>query len=191
MDKAQQYNYTNWNFNIPGNLTKNESLQQMLRVNHAGELAAVQIYKWQARVLSSLREELKTMQAQEKVHLSYFEYLLQARDLKKSKLTPLWKFSGAILGLGTALLGENAAKICTQAVEESIVEHYDRQLEILKLDADEKKITAEISKIRDEELEHSDEAEHFSEQKIGFREKILRKIIKTGCKIAINIAKKI
>lgn len=186
-----KYNYSNYHSTMPGNLTKDEALQRMMRVNHAGELAAVQIYKWQARFLPDLRDELKLMQTQEGMHLAYFENLMQERGLKKSKLTPIWKMAGSALGIGTAILGKTAARICTEAVEDAIVQHYDQQLEITKDDQEEEKLTSEISKIRDEELEHSHKSEEFSPKKQNFREKILEKMISKGCKIAIKIAQRI
>lgn len=186
-----KYDYANYRCTMPGNLTKDEALQRMMRVNHAGELAAVQIYKWQARFSPDLRDELEEMQAQEVLHLAYFNNLLQERGLKKSKLTPLWKMAGTALGIGTAVLGKKATRICTEAVEDAIVEHYNHQLEILKHDPEEEKLTAEITKIRDEELEHSHQSEEFAHKSSGIKEKILEKLISKGCKIAIKIASRI
>lgn len=191
MNDKRKYNYLNYYCSMPGNMTKNETLQQIIRVNHAGELAAVQIYKWQAKFVSELRDELKLMETQEGMHLAYFENLLQERKLKKSKLTPLWQLVGTALGIGTALLGKKAIRICTEAVEDAIVQHYNEQLEILKSYPEEEKLTSEISKIRDEELEHSHKSEEFSHKNEEIKEKILKKGIDMGCKIAIKIAKKI
>lgn len=92
---------------------------------------------------------------------------------------------------GTALLGKEAAMACTVAVETVIVDHYNDQLRTLMEDPNvDKDILQTITKFRDEEQEHHDTGlDHGAEQAPFY--KALTEVIKTGCKVAISISKKI
>ena len=63
---------------------------------------------------------------QEKRHLKLFEEHIQNFRARPTALLPFWSAAGYALGMGTALLGKEAAMACTVAVEEVIGEHYDR-----------------------------------------------------------------
>ena len=63
---------------------------------------------------------------QEKHHLKLFEEHIQNFRARPTALLPFWSAAGYALGMGTALLGKEAAMACTVAVEEVIGEHYDR-----------------------------------------------------------------
>jgi ubiquinone biosynthesis monooxygenase Coq7 len=59
---------------LPGDLKKKQLIEQMIRVDHAGEYGAKQIYLGQLSVLKNSQDQqlLKHMAAQEEVHLDYF-----------------------------------------------------------------------------------------------------------------------
>lgn len=106
-------------------------LESMLRVDHAGEVAANTIYAAQARVFSSIMGDTKTakmceeMWETEKKHLAVAKRLLDQHRTRPSFLMPVWGAAGSVLGGATALLGKEAAMACTEAVETVIGEHYD------------------------------------------------------------------
>ena len=66
------------------------------------------------------------MWEQEKNHLRLFEEQMQKFRARPTALLPFWSAAGYALGLGTALLGKEAAMACTVAVEEVIGEHYNK-----------------------------------------------------------------
>ena len=66
------------------------------------------------------------MWEQEKKHLKYFEENIKKYRARPTVLLPFWKVAGYTLGMGTALLGKEAAMACTVAVETVIGEHYDK-----------------------------------------------------------------
>ena len=76
------------------------------------------------------------------------------RNIKPTKLLPLWDLMGVTLGFGTAMLGEKAAMLCTASVEEVIDEHYKDQT--FKLGNDETKLKEKIKKFRQDELDHKE-----------------------------------
>ncbi|RZJ86605.1 MAG: hypothetical protein EON88_24345 [Brevundimonas sp.] len=90
-------------------------LAEMLRVDHAGELAAVHIYRGQRAVLNTapgkdrVAYQLQEMEAHEAVHLARFDAILNARQVRPTLLAPVWRLAGFTLGAATALMGEKAA----------------------------------------------------------------------------------
>ena len=128
----------------------------MIRVNHAGEYGAVQIYKGQLAVLarSGQRDVLQKMLDQEQAHLATFEEWIANRRVRPTLLTPCWRVAGYALGAATALMGERAAMACTVAVEEVIDEHYEGQLR--QLGEEEAELRETITAFRADELAHKD-----------------------------------
>ena len=94
------------------------------------------------------------MKEHEKEHYEYFDGEIQKRNIKPTKLLPLWDILGVTLGFGTAMLGEKAAMLCTASVEEVIDDHYKNQT--YKLGDDEKELKEKIMKFRQDELDHKD-----------------------------------
>lgn len=105
-------------------------IDEIIRINHAGELGADRIYAGQYAVLGKtpVGPTLAHMWEQEKKHRSEFERLIREYRVRPTVMTPIWNVAGFVLGAGTALLGEKAAMACTVAVETVIVEHYNDQL---------------------------------------------------------------
>ncbi len=128
------------------------------------------------------------MKEHEKEHFEYFDKEIQKRNIKPTKLLPLWDLMGITLGFGTAMLGKKAAMLCTASVEEVIDGHYKDQT--YKLQEDEKELKEKIKKFREDELHHKDIAYESGATKTGFYN-ILDKVIKTSSRIAITISEKI
>ena len=174
--------------------TNKTKVEEFIRVDHAGERGAIKIYEGQLLALNtlvkddSLKKTIQEMKDQEKEHCNYFENEIKIRNIKPTKLMPLWDLLGVGLGFGSTLLGKKAAMLCTASVEEVIDEHYEKQINQLK--PDEKILKEKIKKFRLDELHHKDIAYGKGATKKGLY-KILDKIIKTGSKVAINISEKI
>ena len=60
---------------LPGDLSKDELVDRIIRVDHAGEFGAQRIYEGQLAVLGKRRsaKTIQHMKAQEEVHLAAFE----------------------------------------------------------------------------------------------------------------------
>ncbi len=80
--------------------TNSRDIARFLRVDHAGERAAQQIYRGQLAVLRdhSSGPEIQHMMEQEVEHLETFEDLLNERGVRPSMLDPLWGVAGYALG---------------------------------------------------------------------------------------------
>jgi|TARA_A100001037_G_scaffold48757_1_gene40633 ubiquinone biosynthesis monooxygenase Coq7 len=166
-------------------------LDEIIRVDHAGEYGATRIYDGQIAVFgkdSKIGKTIQHMADQEQEHIEKFNELLIEKRVRPTALLPLWNIAGFALGAGTALMGEKAAMACTVAVEKVIGEHYREQQDLLE--DDEKELKKTIAKFEKDELEHHDIGlEHDAENAPGY--KVMTKVIEIGCKAAIAISKKI
>jgi ubiquinone biosynthesis monooxygenase Coq7 len=169
--------------------------REMLRVDHAGEYGAVQIYRGQEAVFSKLphkrrmTELLREMAEGEQKHLDAFDRLLAERRTRPTLLAPIWNAAGFALGAGTALMGEKAAMACTSAVESVIEKHYQEQVD--ELDGkNEDELRETFAEFREDELGHHDTAiAEGAEEAFGYR--LLRGAIEAGCRAAIRITEKV
>ena len=173
------------------NITERSILEEVIRVDHAGEYGATRIYDGQIAVFgknSKIGKTIKHMADQEQEHIQKFEQLIVKNRVRPTALLPVWNIAGYALGVSTAMLGEKAAMACTVAVETVIGNHYEEQLSLLQEDQRELKKT--IKKFKADELEHHDIGiEHDAEKTPGY--KLLTKLIEIGCKTAIAVSKKI
>jgi ubiquinone biosynthesis monooxygenase Coq7 len=178
----------------PGPGAQRGRLDEMLRVDHAGELAAVFIYRGQRAVFARaadkarLTGQLERMEAHEAEHLAAFNERLTDGRGRPSRLSPLWRWAGFALGAGTALLGEKAAHACTEAVESVIEAHYADQ--VAELADREPELAAELVRFRNEELAHHDLAvEEGAREAPGYP--VLAAVIRAGCRAAIKVSEKL
>jgi ubiquinone biosynthesis monooxygenase Coq7 len=178
----------------PGQGAAAARLAEILRVDHAGELGAVAIYRGQRAVLGQARGhehaagQLEAMEAHEATHLARFDTLLNARRVRPTALAPLWRMAGFALGAGTALMGDKAAHACTEAVESVIEEHYAGQ--IAELAAHEPELAAELSAFRDDELAHRETALAEGARE-AFAYPLLAAAIRISCRAAIRLSERI
>ena len=171
-----------------------KKIEEFIRVDHAGERGAIKIYEGQLLALNTfvkdekLKKMIEKMKIHEKEHSEFFENEIKKRNIKPTKLLPLWDLLGVSLGFGSTIFGKKAAMLCTASVEEVIDEHYQNQIN--QLGSDEKELKDKIIKFRLDELHHKDIAYEKGATKEGLYS-VLDKIIKTGSKIAITISEKI
>lgn len=178
----------------PGRGESRRRMAEILRVDHAGEYAAVQIYRAQRAVFKGrqgkavIAADMAEMEKQEQVHLDRFNALLNEKQVRPTAMTPIWRLAAMGLGAGTALMGEKAAHACTEAVEAVIEEHYaDQVAELADRDPE---LAAELARFREEELAHHDHAvDQGSREAPGYR--LLSAVIKAGCRAAIRISEKV
>ena len=163
-------------------------LEQIIRVNHAGEFGAKRIYAGQMLILKNSEDQqlLEKMAQQEEVHFEYFNKEMQKYKVRPSFFLPLWNILGVALGAGTAIAGKTAAMVCTEAVEEVIDEHYKSQLKDKNIPKD---IAENIEKFRQEELEHQHIAKK-NRGELNLAHRALYQAIKLGCKLSIEVAKR-
>lgn len=178
----------------PGRGASKRRRAEILRVDHAGEYAAVHIYRAQRAVFEgragkdAIAADMEEMRGQEQVHLERFQALLKAEKVRPTVMTPVWRLAALALGAGTALISEKAAHACTEAVESVIEEHYADQ--IAEIQDRDPALAAELTKFREEELAHHDHAvEHGSRDAPAYE--LLSAVIKAGCRVAIKVSERV
>ena len=166
-------------------------LDEIVRVDHAGEYGAQQIYSGQIKFTAdkNLKELLQKMANEEEEHLKYFESVMLEKRIRPTFLGGVWKIGGFSLGALTALLGKNYVMACTEAVEDTIVKHYEKQLnEIPK--SEEKEIRKKIKKFLEDEDQHKKTgASGISSNDIKLN--VFKFLIKGLTKTAIRLSEKI
>jgi ubiquinone biosynthesis monooxygenase Coq7 len=179
---------------FPGENVRERRIAEMIRVDHAGEYGAVQIYRGQQAVFSRIEGKahaariISEMEAGEQEHLKTFDRIIGERGVRPTLMAPFWRIAGFGLGAVTALMGEQAAHACTEAVEEVIEGHYKRQSEALAgVDRELKDV---VDRFREDEIGHKVTAvEQGAHNAPGYA--VLSAVIKFGCRAAIRISEKI
>lgn len=163
----------------------------MLRVNQAGEYGATRIYAGQLAVLrrnGAAAKLVSRMADQEQRHLKRFNALMSERSVRPTALQPVWRAAGFALGAATALISEEAAMACTEAVETEIDRHYGRQLD--QLGSDDAELATDIEEFRADELEHRDVAREAGAANAPAYP-LLTAAVRAGCRLAIGLSKRI
>lgn len=190
----------------PLSKTQRDFLDRALRVNQAGELAATLIYTHQTppitRAHPHLRSLMHHMHSQEAGHFSIFNEMLAKHRIRPTAMYPVWSAAASVLGWGTGLMGREAAMACTEAVETEIGGHYNGQVRVLlgwmkemedkgeEVGEEVRDLVSTLKRIRDEELEHLDEAVGEGAREARPYE-LLNRVIRSGCKGAIWISERL
>ena len=179
---------------FPGEGVRERRLAEMIRVDHAGEYGAVQIYRGQRAVFERIESKahaarlVAEMEAGEAEHLRTFDRLVAERNVRPTAMAPIWRIAGFSLGAMTALMGERAAHACTEAVEDVIEEHYGRQGQALG--AADPELSDVVARFRADEAAHKETAiSQGARDAPGYA--LLSAVIKLGCRTAIRISEKI
>ncbi len=176
----------------PNFRSKKDYVNEVLRVDYAGEYAANIIYQTQIDNTDDIdmRQKLSAMLIQEKKHLEFFQEEMGKNHTRPSILMPIWHLLSVGLGSISAKLGNKHMMLATRAVEEVIEDHYAKQIEALE-ELGPQHLKNNIITFRQDELEHMHEAENILQNKASFLDNVFLKCIKAGCLVAIAICKKI
>mgnify|MGYP001170864631 FL=1 len=170
-----------------------KKIQEIIRVNHAGEFGAQKIYNSQIRNIKkkNLHKKLVKIAKEEQQHFDYFNNLIIKNRVRPTAMSPLWSFFGTALGVISSKLGENYVHACTESVEEVIVKHYKDQLNFLKNKKIKGDLRQKIKRFCDDEDSHRKDASESALPSDSYGVTIFKKITKVGTRLAIGISKKI
>jgi ubiquinone biosynthesis monooxygenase Coq7 len=126
----------------------------LMRVNHAGELAAQALYHGQALMARSqaTRDMLLAAARSESDHLAWCETRLQELGARPSLLNPLWYAGSFAIGAAAALLGDRASLGFVAETERQVEGHLDEHLG--RLPASDARSRAILETMRAEEIAH-------------------------------------
>ncbi len=126
----------------------------LMRVNHAGEIAAQGLYQGQAAVARSaeIAAHLQSAARDELDHLAWCEQRLRELDARPSRLRPAW-FAGAwLIGAASGLLGDRWSLGFVEETERQVAAHLGGHL--AELPAEDARSRVVVSKMREEEEMH-------------------------------------
>lgn len=130
----------------------------LMRVNHAGEVAAQGLYQGQALTARDpqVRGHLLKAAEEEQAHLRWCEQRLAELGEKPSRLQPLWHAGSLAMGALAGLAGDKWSLGFVQETERQVSEHLQTHLE--KLPAGDTRSREIIEKMKHDEERHEQDA---------------------------------
>ena len=130
----------------------------LMRVNHAGEVAAQGLYQGHAAVARNAEIEAQMQQAanEEFDHLAWCEQRLDELGEAPSKLSPLWYAGSFAIGAASGILGDRWSLGFIAETERQVCKHLDRHLD--RLPDEDARSRAIVTQMRDEEAVHGEDA---------------------------------
>ena len=130
----------------------------LMRVNHAGEVAAQGLYRGQAATarLEQVREAMDEAAREETDHLAWCEERLTQLGSRPSILNPLWYSGSYLIGAGAGLIGDRWSLGFVAETEKQVARHLDEHLD--RLPADDDRSRAILDQMRSDELRHRNTA---------------------------------
>ena len=104
--------------------------QQLMRVNHCGEVCAQGLYHGQmlSARSDSTRAHLEHAAEDEQKHLVWCQERLRELNGQTSYLNPFWYGASFMVGAATGLMGDKVSLGFIAATEEEVCKHLDRHL---------------------------------------------------------------
>jgi 3-demethoxyubiquinol 3-hydroxylase len=161
---------------------------ELMRVNHAGEVAAQALYQGQALFCRDpvVRARLNHAADEELDHLAWTRNRVAQLGGRTSFLDPVWYAGSFALGAAAAALGDKVSLGFLQATEEQVEAHLDRHLERLPAgDVASRKI---VQAMKQDEASHAQSARDMGAQALPFT---AQKVMSLASKIMTTAAAKI
>ncbi len=152
----------------------------LMRVNHAGEMAAQALYHGQSLTArdKSLKDKLQAASVEESDHLNWCRTRLEELGEKPSVLDPLWYMGSFAIGITAGVLGDRWNLGFLAETEHQVVKHLDGHLKNLP-DNDERS-RAVVEQMKVDELGHAHLAESLGAAK-------LPKLVQSGMQLTSKV----
>ena len=130
----------------------------LMRINHAGEVAAQALYQGHAAVARDKANEAHMQRAadEEFDHLAWCEQRIHELGEDVSKLSPFWYAGAFAIGAASGVLGDRWSLGFIAETERQVCAHLDSHLD--NLPPEDVKSRAIVEQMRDEEEAHGDNA---------------------------------
>jgi len=130
----------------------------LMRVNHAGEIAAQALYHGQARAARSEETRAWLLEAarEESDHLAWCEARLEELGSRTSRLNPLWYAGSFAIGAFAAAFGDRASRGFVAETERQVEGHLDEHL--TRLPAGDERSRVILREMRADESRHGSNA---------------------------------
>lgn len=126
----------------------------LMRVNHAGEIAAQGLYQGHAAVARdpSIQDQMENAADEELDHLAWCEQRLDELDSGPSALRPIWYGGAFAIGAASGVLGDKWSLGFIEETERQVSDHLTSHLD--QLPENDLRSRAIVTRMRDEEEEH-------------------------------------
>lgn len=126
----------------------------LMRVNHAGEVAAQALYRGHAAVArdTGIAAHMREAADEERDHLAWCGQRLRELDAEPSRLGPLWYGGAFVIGATSGLLGDRWSLGFVEETERQVAEHLGGHLDALP--AADARSRAIVERMRAEEIAH-------------------------------------
>jgi 3-demethoxyubiquinol 3-hydroxylase len=143
---------------VPLEETEQRKSAALMRVNHAGEVAAQALYHGQASMATRAETRQMLLQAarDEADHLAWCEQRLKELHSRPSLLGPLWYAGSFAIGAAAAALGDRVSLGFVAETERQVEGHIEDHLE--RLPAGDQRSRAILEAMRDDEVVHGESA---------------------------------
>jgi len=130
----------------------------LMRVNHAGEIAAQGLYQGHAAVARDrdVEQQMQRAADEEFDHLAWCEQRLAELDAGPSRLSPVWYAGAFAIGAASGVLGDRWSLGFIAETEKQVCAHLDSHL--ASLPDEDARSRAIVGKMRDEEQQHGENA---------------------------------
>ncbi len=139
----------------PETAAERELVGRLMRINHAGEIAAQALYHGQAVTAKNraLRDDLLRAAGEENDHLTWCEARLRDLGDAPSRLAPFWYIGSFVMGAGAGLLGDRWSLGFLAETERQVEAHLDEHLE--RLPENDHKSRAILEQMKQDEIHHA------------------------------------
>ena len=143
---------------LPAAGPRRREAARMMRVNHAGEVAAQGLYSGQALTARTpaTRELLRRAAAEENDHLAWCRERLSELGSRRSLLDPVWYGGSVVLGALAGLAGDRLGLGFVAETERQVEGHLDRHLSALP--AEDRRSRAIVARMKADEIAHAEAA---------------------------------
>jgi ubiquinone biosynthesis monooxygenase Coq7 len=130
----------------------------LMRVNHAGEIAAQGLYQGHAAVARSdtNKAQMQAAADEEYDHLAWCDQRIRELGEEPSKLSPVWYAGAFAIGAASGILGDRWSLGFIAETERQVCDHLDEHLG--RLPEDDARSRAIVTRMRDEEAQHGENA---------------------------------
>jgi len=133
---------------------------RLMRINHAGEVAAQGLYEGQSLTarLPEVRDKMERAAMEENDHLAWCESRLYELGSHKSVLNPLWYGGSLAIGALAGLAGDKWSLGFVTETENQVVRHLDSHL--AQISEKDNKSRAILEQMKEDEGHHATAALH-------------------------------
>jgi len=172
-------------------ILSNEQKKQaanLMRVNHAGEMAAQALYQGQSLTARdpALSDQLKSASLEEADHLNWCRKRLEELDDRPSLFDPLWYAGSFTIGMAAGMAGDRWNLGFLAETEHQVVRHLGDHLN--RLPANDVRSRAIVEQMQIDEQSHADLAEHLGAATLP---QPIKKMMQLTSKVMTRVAEKI